>query len=331
MEGIRSTTSHDSHVDRESGNSAVIELQESSFPAPSASFRSLSTNSRFQPLLLKPSLVSTDQTGAVENNSSEGQAGKTDSHCAAPEEEGIALARQTHSPTPDEDGTMNSSNIKSKLALPNRPGTPNVAGGLSGSNNGMDLLHGLLGKASPLESSRYFTEYRPLDPIKELRQPLIRMENEAYLVDKHIPRKALTPDRHKHAGRLIQGPQNPAQLVIFDRGPSDNANCSRSSCGTLRASPDNRDALFRAKTPERTMIGLRRRPSTRADDDILGTHSSDMKRQSQSVFGFEEDATNSLPRESKKAKLGDARHMSMDAEQILDQTDHIGPLYLPRI
>jgi hypothetical protein len=56
-----------------------------------------------------------------------------------------------------------------------------------------------------------------------------------------------------------------------------------------------------------------------------------MKRQSQSVFGFEEDATNSLPRESKKAKLGDARHMSMDAEQILDQTDHIGPLYLPRI
>jgi hypothetical protein len=157
------------------------------------------------------------------------------------------------------------------------------------------------------------------------------MENEAYLVDKHTPREALTPDRHKHAGRLIQGPQKPAQLIIFDRGPDDKANCLHSSCGTLRASPDNRDALFHAKRRERTMIGLRRRPSTRADDDILGTHSSDMKRQSQSVFGFEEDAANSFPRESKRAKFGDARHTSMDAEQILDQTDHTGPLYLPRI
>jgi hypothetical protein len=203
---------------------------------------------------------------------------------------------------------------------------------LSASNNGIDLLHGLLEKASPSQSSRYFAEYRPLDPIKELRQPAIRMDNEAHLVSKHTPREALTPDRHKHAGRLIQGPQKPAQdTVIFNRGPGDNANCSRSSCGTLRASPDNRDALFNAKTPERTIIGLRRRLLTRAVDDILGTHTSDMKRQSQSLFGFEEDATNSLFREGKKAKLGDARHTSMDAEKILDQTDHTEPLYLPRI
>jgi hypothetical protein len=332
VEGIRLPTSHDSDVDRESGDLAITELPQSSFLDPSASFRSLSTKSRFQPLLLEPSLASIDQIRAAENNSSEGQARKADSHCTAPEEEGFTLAPQTYSPTPHEDATMNSSNMKSKPAVPNRPGTPRVAEGLSASNNGMDLLHGLLEKASPSQSSRYSAEYRPLDRIKELRQPVICMDNEAHLVGKHTPREALTPDRHKHTDRLIQGPQKPAQdTVIFNLRPGDNANCSRSSCGTLRASPDNRDALFNAKTPEKTIIGLRRNPSTRAVDDILGTHTSDIKRQSQSLFGLEEDATNSLPREGKKAKFGDARHTSMDAEKILDQTDYTEPLYLPRI
>jgi hypothetical protein len=364
MEGNRLSTPQDLDVGRESDNLAIAELQESFFLAPSASPRSLPTKPRFQPLPPTPSLTSNDLIRTAENNSSEAHPRKVDFYCAPPEEEGFAVVRQASGPTPcgtDEDATITLPNMKAELPLPNGPGTPRVSRVLTASNNGMDLLHSLLGNASTSPSSRDFAISTPLEPVKQQGQPVIRTDKEAHLFDKHSLREASnspTADRHKHADCPIQGPQKSAQdTVALNSGPDDDADCSLSSYGALEAYFDNEDALFNANEPERAVIGLRRRPSTRAVSDIPGIRASNMKkRRCQSIFDFEVDTTSSFLGQGKKAKveaeifkrqskqtsinrafpetnakLGDARHTSMDAEEILGQTNHTESLYLPRI
>jgi hypothetical protein len=350
VEGNWFSTPQDLAADKENDKLAVTELQDNSFLAPSASLQSLPTKPLFQLLLPKPSLISTDRIRAAENNSGEAQAREADSYCTALEEEDFALVRLAHCPTPcknDEDATIGLPNMKAKPVSPTRPGTPRVSRGLNAKNNGMGLLHRFLENPNTSQSSGYFADSTPM---KQLCRPTIYIDKEAHLVDKHILRKASnspTADRHRHADRLVQGPQKSAQDTMpFNWRPDKDTNCSRSSYGAPQASSDNEDALFSAEKPERAIIGLRRRSPTRALADIPGIEASNMKkRRNQSILDFEEDNTISLPRDGKKAKveseklkqqsrqtpinracpgtkakLGDARHTSMEAKKILDQT-----------
>lgn len=353
-----------SKIDAGSNSSSTDKLHDKSLLHSTTALPALFKKPRLQPLRPKVSSTSTNAVTAPETDCSKAQSTTDMSDCAKSKGKDIARVRRAYSPTAwegDADVMSSAPNNESKLMLQNKPVTPRRSKMSRISNSGTGLSPTSWKNGRILNNSRHFGDHSSCETIRKLDNPVISVDEEACMVDQHSPHRASDSpisDGQRRSDHVIQSSSEArSDKRVLALEPEESAECSHPFPNALQVFSDRGDAPPDVVRPETTTTALRLNSPTNAIRDILGMRSSNIKRRrSHSVFDVEEDASDSAPRQSKKAKFdqenvnrncqptpihaafpqteiqpGHAESATIEVENTPDQTCHTGDLYLPRI